>query len=188
MFLICRFRKHQILDDDVNANNDNDIVVGVNQCQRYDAYVSYDENSAFDENWVLNDLRRNLEEGPEPFQLCIKARDFIPGHVIVEAISESIQNSRRTILVLTPRFVESEWCYFEMQMARMRLFHENRDVLILVLFEEIPDDQLTLSLRQLLCRKECLKFPDDHLGQELFWRRLREELKRPAMVDRRFIT
>ena len=118
-----------------------------------------DHGSLQDEYWVINDLRINLEEGPQPFRVFIKGRDFIPGGTIVDTIHESIQQSRRTILILTQSFVDSEWCYFEMQMARMRLYHENRDVLILVMLEEIPDDKLTLSLRQLLCRQDYFKWP-----------------------------
>ena len=159
----------------------------MNQPREYHAYVSYDETSEQDDRWVFDELRVHLEQGPEPLRLCIKARDFIPGDTILEAICNSIQKSRRTILVLTPRFVQSEWCYFEMQMARMRLFHENRDVLTLVLLEEIPDEQLTMSLRQLFCKKEILVFPEDNAGQNLFWQRLRAELKLPVLVDRRHV-
>ena len=144
-----------------------------------------DNGSLQDEYWVINDLRINLEEGPQPFRVFIKGRDFIPGGTIVDTIHESIQQSRRTILILTQSFVESEWCYFEMQMARMRLYHENRDVLILVMLEEILDDKLTLSLRQLLCRQDYFKWPLDQAGQDLFWRRLEEEIKKPVQVDHR---
>ena len=180
LFLIFHHRNIQDMEDDIDEN------IEMNQRREYHAYVSYDENSQEDERWVFNELMVHLEEqGPEHFRLCIKARDFIPGDTILDAICNSIQRSRRTILVLTPRYVQSEWCYFEMQMAQMRLFNENRDVLTLVLLEEIPDDQLTLQLRQLYCNKECLVFPKDNAGQNLFWQRLRAELKIPVRVDRR---
>ena len=120
----------------------------------YDAYIAYAEENTDDERWVFNDLSPNLEEGPEAFHLCIKRRDFIPGSQILESISESIQQSEKTVLILSPRFVESKWCYFEMQTARMRLFQDNHDAIIMVMLEEIPDNKLTLSLRQLLCEKD----------------------------------
>ena len=181
MFLIFHHRDIQDIEDDIDEN------IEMNQLREYHAYVSYDENSEQDERWVFNELMVHLEQGPEHFRLCIKARDFIPGDTILDAICNSIQRSRRTILVLTPRYVQSEWCYFEMQMAQMRLFNENRDVLTLVLLEEIPDDQLTLQLRQLYCKKECLVFPKDNAGQNLFWQRLRAELKLPVRIDRRHV-
>ena len=152
---------------------------------QYHAYIAYNENSE-DDAWVLNDLQPNMEQGPEPVRLCIKSRDFIPGHSLIESISENIQQSHNTILVLSPNFVESEWCYHEMEMAKMRLLDENLDVIVLVLLNEIPNNAITLSLRQLLCKKEYLKWPKDRAGQRLFWQRLRQELKAPVQIDRRF--
>ena len=152
---------------------------------QYHAYVSYNETSADDE-WVMNDLQPNMEEGPEPVKLCIKTRDFIPGHSLIESISESIHQSRKSIFVLSPNFVESNWCHHEMEMAKMMLLDENLDVIILVLLHDIPDNKMTLSLRQLLCKKEYLKWPKDRAGQRLFWQSLRQELKSPIQVDRRF--
>ena len=152
---------------------------------QYHAYIAYNENSE-DDTWVLNDLQPNMEQGPEPVKLCIKSRDFIPGHSLIESISENIQHSRNTILVLSPNFVESGWCYHEMEMAKMRLLDENLDVIVLVLLNEIPNNAMTLSLRHILCKKEYLKWPKDRAGQRLFWQRLRQELKAPVQIDRRF--
>ena len=153
---------------------------------RYHAYVSYNDESRIDDDWVMNDLQPNMEEGPEPQKLFIKNRDFMPGQSLIEGISENIQQSRKTILVLSPRFVESQWCRHEMEMAQMRLLDEHLDVLVLVLLQEIPNDKMTLSLRKLLCKKKYLKWPKDRAGQRLFWQRLRQELKAPVQVDRRF--
>ena len=152
---------------------------------QYHAYIAYNENSE-DDVWVLNDLQPNMEEDPEPVKLCIKSRDFIPGHSLILSISENIQRSRKTILVLSPNFVESEWCYHEMEMAKMRLLDEHLDVMVLVLLKDIPNNKITLSLRQLLCKKEYLKWPKDRAGQRLFWQRLGQELKAPVQIDRRF--
>ena len=149
-------------------------------------YVAYNENSAVDDAWVINDLQPNLEEGPEPLKLCIKSRNFTPGHFLLDSIDESIHQSRKTILVLSPNFVDSEWCYHEMRMAQMRLFDDNLDVLVLVLLNEIPENKMTLSLRHILCQKDYLNWPKNRTGQNLFWQRLRQEIKRPVQVDRCF--
>ena len=152
---------------------------------QYHAYVAYNDESAEDSAWVMNDLQPNMEEGPEPLRLFIKDRDFRPGNLI-EMIDENMDRSRKTILVLSPNFVESEWCYHEMRMAHMRLLDHNLDVLVLVLLHTIPENKRTLSLRQLLCKKKYLKWPKDKAGQRLFWRRLRHEIKGPLHVDRCF--
>ena len=153
---------------------------------QYHAYVAYNENSAIDDAWVMDELQPNMEEGPEPVHLCIKSRDFTPGRFLLDSIDESIRQSRKTILVLSPDFVESEWCYQEMQMAQIRLLDDNLDVLVLVLLNNIPENKMTMSLRQILCRKDYLKWPKDRAGQRLFWQRLREEIKGPVHVDRCF--
>ena len=152
---------------------------------QYHAYIAYNENSE-DDAWVMNDLQPNMEHDPEPVKLCIKSRDFIPGHSLIESISENIHQSGKTIIILSPNFVESNWCHHELEIAKMRLLDENLDVIILVLLSEIPNNKMTLSLRHLLCKKEYLKWPNDRAGQRLFWQRLRQEIKEPAQVDHRF--
>ena len=151
---------------------------------QYHAYVAYNDESRRDKDWVLDNLQPNIEDGSEPFQLCIKCRDFVGGRPLIEMISERIDQSRKTILVLTPQFIASEWCYHEMETAQMLLFQQDRDVLVLVLLENIPEHKITISLRKLLCKKKYLKWPKDRAGQGLFWQRLREELKTPVHVDR----
>ena len=158
---------------------------------RYDAFVSYNEK---DETWVFDQLMPNMEGSSEDdsssredkFRLCIGARDFVLGGCILEAILEGVGQSHKTMMILSPNFVESEWCHYEMQSAQLSLFHEGRDVLVLVLLEEIPDSKLPLLLRRILCSKNTLKWPSDKVGQDLFWRRLREELKKPSHVNRRY--
>lgn len=147
-------------------------------------YVAYAEDSPQDEEWVINKLRPNMEDGQGHVNLLIKGRDFISGRPISDNIYEAIQQSRKTILVLSPKFVQNEWCYFEMQMAQMRLFDENLDIIILVLLESIPEHMYTLTLRQLLCRKQYLKWPADNLGQKLFWQRLQAEIQKPSEINR----
>ena len=151
---------------------------------QYHAYVSYNDESRPDRAWVLDILQPNLEEGPEPFKLCIKGRDFIGGQPLFETIPERVEKSRKTILVLTPQFLENNWCKIEMEQAQILLFEQERDVLILVLLENIPERKITLPLRKLLCKKKYMKWPNDEIGQNLFWQRLREELKIPAHVDK----
>ena len=150
----------------------------------YHAYVAYDETSAADEAWVINDLRPNMEDDPEPLHLCIKTRDFMPGSIL-DNIDNGIRQSRKTILVLSPSFMESNWCYQEMQMAQLRFLDDNLDILILVMLDDIPETRKTLSLRQILCRKEYLKWPkNNRIGQKLFWKRLRLEVMGPIRVER----
>ena len=153
----------------------------------YDAFVSYAHESDRDLDWVLNVLRPNLEEGPEPVKLCIgQARDFIPGTNLFDSITEAIHRSGKSIVILSPSYVDSELCYFETQHAWKRLLEESRDVLILILLDPIPDDKMTIWLRQLLLKKGYLRWPHGRAGQQLFWRCVRQKIKKRTLVNRRF--
>ena len=163
-------------------NNDEDFELLQLQ---YHAYVAYNENSAEDDAWVMNELQPNMEEDPEPLRLCIKSRDFTAGFLL-DNIDNSIRQSRKTIVVLSPDYVTSEWCYQEMQMVQTSSLNNNLDVIVLVLLEAIPGNKMTLSLRQLLCKKEYLKWPKNKVGQRLFWQQLRHEIMGPVQVDRCF--
>ena len=181
LFLLFNRRNFQnILNNDDIDNND---IGDENGLPRYDAYVTYHRE---DEDWVDGELLPNVEECQEPFRLCLRTRDIRAGRLIFNELSLHIQRSRKIVVILTPRFVEDNWCYFELNMAHHRVLEENSKVLIFILLEKIPDDKMTLLLRQLFCSALCLKWPADGYGQYLFWQRLREELKRPVPLDRRF--
>ena len=78
-------------------------------------------------------------------------------------------------------------CHFQLHIACLRLMQEGRDVLILIFLEDIPDKDKTLLLRQILCsNKAVLKWPSDIVGRDWFWQRLREELKMPVIINRRY--
>ena len=186
IFLLCKWLRMRYDDVDVvdRDNNRNDFEMVE---LRYDAFVSYAHESDNDLEWVLNEMRPNLEEGPEPIRLCIgQARDFLPGTNLFDSISDAIHQSRKTIVVLSPSYVNSELCYFETQHAWKRLLEEGRDVLILILLEPIPDDKMTIWMRQLLCKKGYLRWPHGRAGHQLFWRCVREKIKQRTLVIRRF--
>ncbi|XP_072043490.1 toll-like receptor 2 [Amphiura filiformis] len=164
-------------DDDVLGDDEDE-----NGVPRYDAYVIYHGQ---DEDWVDGELLANIEEGEEPFRLCLKTRDIRAGRLIFNELSLHIQRSRKVIAILSPHFVNDNWCHFELNMAHHRVLAENPNVLIFVLLEDLPQRRLTLLLRQLFCRVQCFRWPADGHGQYLFWRSLKEELKRPVPLDRR---
>ena len=181
IFLIRNWNR--VYYDNVNQNAGDFELVDL----EFDAFVSYAHENDRDLDWVLNVLRPNLEEGPEPVKLCIgQARDFIPGTNLFDSITDAIHRSGKSIVVLSPSYVDSELCYFETQQAWKRLLEESRDVLILILLDPIPDDKMTIWLRQLLRKKGYLRWPHGRAGQQLFWRCVREKIKKRTLVNRRF--
>ncbi|XP_055364654.1 uncharacterized protein LOC114852857 [Betta splendens] len=142
---------------------------------QYDAFVSY---NADDEPWVIGELLPKLEE-EQGWKLCLHHRDFEPGKPIIDNITDAIYSSRKTICVISRKYLESEWCSREIQVASFRLFNEKKDVLILVFLEEIPTYELSpyYSMRKTLKKKTYLSWPRAGQHTGLFWEKLRRALQ-----------
>lgn len=70
----------------------------------YDAFVSY---SIHDNDLIVNILIVELESGPNPLKLCLHYRDWLGGGLIIDQIVESVEQSRRKIIVF---FRKTELC------------------------------------------------------------------------------
>ena len=88
------------------------------------------------------------------------------------------------MLILSPGFAQSEWCYFEMRMAQDHLFTAKKDVIMLVLLEDIPDELMPRVLRKILRTKNYIKWTDNAVGRRLFWAKLKAQLGSHNMVNR----
>ena len=163
--------------------------------RHFDAYVAYHKN---DENWVLDEMIKEMEgeyltedgevvhneEQQQWMRLYIPERDMQPGLNKMRLASDAIERSTASIIVLSQMFLDDEWCKFQMRIAMAMLFDRNRDVVILVLLEDVPYENLTHELRELLRWKRYLVWPDDPHGQRLFWQRLRAKIHKRACVNR----
>ena len=80
---------------------------------KYDVFISYSHK---DEEWVINTLLPALENAG--LKVCIDYRDFIAGKPAIINMADASETSHHTLLVLTPRWVESEWTLFESILSR----------------------------------------------------------------------
>ncbi|XP_070557404.1 toll-like receptor 13 [Ptychodera flava] len=145
---------------------------------KYDIFISH---SSKDENWVLNVLRPTLENPPYNYKLCLDFRDFIVGSCISENIIDAINESRKTAFVVTNEFIESEWCYFELEMVRQKMFEEHRDIAILILKEDVPANRMPGLLQYLMRRGNHIEWSDNRQGQKLFWKKMENSVKNTAI-------
>ncbi|XP_076826233.1 toll-like receptor 12 [Brachyhypopomus gauderio] len=143
---------------------------------KYDAFVSF---SSCDEAWVMGQLAPTLEEQGSPrLRLCLHSRDFEVGKGIVDNIAESIYSSRRTVCVLSRRYLRSDWCSLEMRMATHRLLEEQKHHLILIFLEHISPFDISAfhRLAKLLKSRTYLDWPQDESERIHFWERLRRSI------------
>ena len=153
----------------------------------FDAFVAYHKN---DLNWVLKELFENLGDKDTPadvpdnqsrFRLCIHDRNFIPGDTIEDNIVRAIEKSRKTILVLSKNFLASEWCKFELQMARMEGFNKGRNIIIAVMLEPLPLEKMSKTLQLMARRDTYIEWSDDPSGRTAFWDKMRKALGREGV-------
>ncbi|CAC5379569.1 unnamed protein product [Mytilus coruscus] len=144
-----------------------------NDDREWDAFVSYKCDDR-DESFVLKQLYSKLEV-EMGFKLCLHFRDFIPGDTIANNIIRAVQGSRRTIMLLTPRYVQSEFTKFEYQMAQTEMLKRRHRIIPLVL-DDISSvrSELDPNLEQIIHSVTYLEWPgeEDSLKMHKFWKKL----------------
>ncbi|VDH95648.1 toll-like receptor 3 [Mytilus galloprovincialis] len=145
----------------------------------YDAFVAHSQE---DYIWVYGPFRTFLET-EKNFKLALHDRDFVPGTFIADNIIDTIKVSRKIVFVVSRSFLDSEWCQYELDMARMHMFQQNREMLIIILLEDIPNGKLPSRLKQIWEKITCLetdeKTRNDQVpnGDNIFWKRLHLAIK-----------
>jgi len=106
---------------------------------RYDAFISYSHRDA---DWVWTKLVPYLRG--QGLQVCVDRDCFQLGSTTVLAIEAAVENSRLVILIITPEYLESEWCQFENTLIQTLDPGARRGRTIPVL---LKDSELPLRLR-----------------------------------------
>ncbi|GFO28345.1 toll-like receptor [Plakobranchus ocellatus] len=132
----------------------------------YDAFICHSNK---DTEFVLQELAPKLENGDKQFRLCVHYRDFPVGANLGDAIARSVKASKRTILVLSENFLESEYCKFEFQAAHQQVMSEKHDrrLIILLLGDLDPAKVNDSALKIYLRTRTYLK-----VGERWFWEKL----------------
>jgi len=166
----------------------------------FDAFVSY---SGYDGDWVRNQLVSHIEprdaraiddepmNGMRPlldinreddvtsFLLCVHELDFLPGNDIFDNILSYMDRSRKVILVISPHFARSNYCDFELNLARRMCFERARNLFIPIILEAPAAEDMSDGLRWVLRNLTYIEWPrgEYHEVERMeFWCKLRAAL------------
>ena len=81
----------------------------------------------------------------------------------------AIQCSRRTILVLSPNFIQSGWCDLEFQAAHQRALEDKSNFLIVVLLQEVNSKDLDETLKLYMKTKTYVSANDKWFWQKILY-------------------
>ncbi|CAC5378518.1 TLR13 [Mytilus coruscus] len=141
---------------------------------KYDAFISYANEET---DFVVNEIIPNLECDCN-LKLCVHQRDFLPGEEITQNITNGIHQSKRTICILTRSFLDSYYCMFEFNMARMESIYSRNDqnILFLIFYEQLRPKDLPLVILELVQKQSYIEYPNDEQGNVVFWDKIKESL------------
>ncbi len=88
----------------------------------FDVFISY---SSKDKKWVRGELLKRIEQAG--LKAFIDYRDFTRGAPSIKECERGVVKCRKTLIVLTPDYIESEWCELEAIMTQT-LGPANRDL------------------------------------------------------------
>lgn len=126
----------------------------------FDAFVVY---SSYDTTWVKDTLVHFLEKDND-YKLCLHQRDFRPGEYIVDNIIDAIFKSPKVVIEITQDYLDSQWGNFETDMSRMQMHQRNKNMVILIMLEDIPYQRMPDSLKHIWRGITCLEI-DENLFQ-----------------------
>lgn len=94
-----------------------------------DVFISY---SSRDKHWVRGHLLERIEKAG--LRVFIDFRDFKRGAPSIKEMERGITTCRKTLVILTPAYIESEWCEIEGIMLQT-LSPANRDLRLIPLLK-----------------------------------------------------
>ncbi|XP_040280916.1 toll-like receptor 8 [Bufo bufo] len=143
----------------------------------YDAFITYDETDPAVTDWVYNELCHQIEnKGKKSILLCLEERDWEPGKAVIDNIAQSINQSKKTIFVLTKKYVRSGKFRTAFYLAMQKLMDENMDVIVIVLLQPVLQNSQYLRLRKKICASSILEWPTNPHAEYFFWQKMKNVL------------
>lgn len=145
----------------------------------FDVFLSF---SSRDADWVHAQLLPGVEA--LGFSVCTYERNFKGGFLLQDIIRDAVACSRRTLLLLTGNFVESEWCRWEFRLAYQRALGDHTNRLVIVLVDEVPVDSLDEDLQAYVRASNYVSWGEPNFWDKLLYSLPKKDSKRKLITNR----
>nr|AIO11758.1 toll-like receptor 5b [Ctenopharyngodon idella] len=150
----------------------------------YDVYLCFSSN---DIKWVeralLNRLDSQFSE-QNTLRCCFEERDFIPGEDHLTNMRNAIQNSHKTLCVVSEHFLKDGWLLEAFILAQRRMQVELEDILVVLVVGNIPQYRLLKfkQVRSYIENRRYLLWPDDSQDLDWFYDQLLHKIRKDTKV------
>ncbi|VDI40580.1 Hypothetical predicted protein [Mytilus galloprovincialis] len=142
----------------------------------FDAFVVYCDA---DRLWVHGVLLKHLENCN--LNVCVHDRDFDVGEPILNSVEKYMAKSWKIIVVLSNNFAKSEWCQWEIALVQERRRRQGKEVLVLVMYQQIDSKHMITPLKALLDTTPYLSYKEG-FGENLFWTAVDKDIHKPLDI------
>ena len=155
-------------------------VIGEKQLKRFDdlrkhafdGFIYYDKDDKIIADWVDFVLVPKLEQHDSNFQISVVGKDDWCGATQVEQLLVKMEASRKTIVLLSGNFFESNQCRYVLAVLEEWIYSQGKDKSILITFAPRPLDVRAFRTRHHRNPGSVLNYPAslrNENGDPMFW-------------------
>ncbi|CAH1802383.1 unnamed protein product [Owenia fusiformis] len=147
----------------------------------YDAFISYHPEKRI---WVQDVMTAELGKGDLEFTLMYDINILPTGNEsYFGGIFSHMDRSRHVIFLVTRGWMKEGMNEFEMEAAIDLLKQSKRHTLIVIMMENIPQKEMSETLKLMVRNNFCLKWSENEKEQRKFWRDLKLELGKKKYLN-----
>uniref|UniRef100_A0A336LF55 CSON008339 protein n=1 Tax=Culicoides sonorensis TaxID=179676 RepID=A0A336LF55_CULSO len=133
---------------------------------QFDVFLSFSEK---DDEFASSILKLLEEDQDPPFKVCYHHRDWMVGERIDHQIISSVEESRKTVIIISQSFLSSHWANMEFTTAHYKMLEEKSPKILLILHGEIDTADLGPELKSYIKTTTYLKSDDKWFEKKLLY-------------------
>ena len=131
----------------------------------YDVFVSHTPEDEKNYQWVTHKLYPFLTNVLR-LHVALEETNFSPGTSYVDNVHDTMDQSRKILVVFSAEFLNFSWSQCHLEMARMHTFHKERSSMVVVMLEDIPKENLPRILRSAWWKIDFIYWQADEKEEE----------------------